>query len=490
MQGSKLRYVLIFSAIVFHFSTCHVIIEKFQDNEEHGCNLSEDLINEIRGYKDVVLKITDHILNGKFKGKVHKSLETFTDKFGPRMAGSDSLEKAIDYMVALLEREGLENVHTEEAKVPHWIRGYESASLVQPRKASIQILGLGTTVGTPRGGIIGDVIAVRTFDELRQLPDSEVKGKIVVFAPTWQGYGATVAYRSKGASEASKKGAIAALIRSATPFSIGSPHTGSQSYEQGVRKIPAACITVEDAEMIWRLYNEGENVQIRLEMDDYNLEQVVSRNTISELQGKVSPNKSVVVLSGHLDSWDVGVGAMDDGGGAFISWNAVKFLKDMGLRPKRTIRSILWTAEEYGYYGAKEYERTHKANEVEEFNFFMESDTGTFDPIGLDFTGNKEAECIFREVLNLMAPLNATQFATPADGGPDISVWLGRGFPGASLLNKNERYFWFHHTQGDSMLVEDPNSLDRCVALFASTAYIIADLSVDIPKNVSCLYLT
>ncbi|XP_055841660.1 carboxypeptidase Q-like [Episyrphus balteatus] len=485
MHGSMfLRFVFIISAMVLQIASSNVIVEKIEEKVENECNLSEDLINEIRGYKNVVLKITDHILNGKFKGEVHKSLQTFTDKFGSRMAGSDSLEKSIDYMEALLKNEGLENVHTEEAKVPHWIRGFEAASLVLPRKAKIEILGLGTSVGTPRGGIIGEVVAVRTFDELRKLPDSEVKGKIVVFAPTWQGYGATASYRGSGATEASKKGAIAALIRSATPFSIGSPHTGSQTYAQGVRKIPAACITVEDAEMILRMYNEGETVQIRLEMDDYNLEPVTSRNTVSELQGTKSPNKSVVILSGHLDSWDVGVGAMDDGGGAFISWKAVKFLKEMGLRPKRTIRSVLWTGEEYGYYGAKEYQRTHKENEAEEFNFFIESDTGTFDPVGLDFTGNKEAECIFREVLNLMAPLNATQFETPADGGPDISVWLNRGFPGASLLNKNDKYFWFHHTEGDRMLVEDPDSLDRCVALFASTAYIIADLSVDIPKEI------
>ncbi|XP_055841677.1 carboxypeptidase Q-like [Episyrphus balteatus] len=482
MHGSMLlRFVLITSAIVLQLASSNVIIQKVEEKVENECNLSENLINEIRGYKNVVLKITDQILNGKFKGEVHKSLQTFTDKFGSRMAGSDSLEKSIDYMEALLKNEGLENVHTEEAKVPHWIRGYESATLVLPRKAKIGLLGLGTSVGTPQGGIIADVVAVRTFDELRKLPDSKVKGKIVVFAPEWEGYGATSNYRKSGASEASKKGAIAALIRSATPFSIGSPHTGSQTYDQGVRKIPAACITVEDAEMIWRMYNEGETVQIHLEMDDYNLEQVTSRNTVSELQGSKSPNKSVVILSGHLDSWDVGVGAMDDGGGAFISWKAVKFLKDMGLRPKRTIRSILWTAEEYGYYGAKAYEREHKKNEAEEFNFLIESDTGTFDPVGLAFTGNKEAECIFREILSLMIPLNATQFDTPASA-PDLSVWINRGFPGASLLNKNDKYFWFHHTQGDSMLVEDPGSLDRGVALFASTAYIIADLSIDIPK--------
>lgn len=185
------------------------------------------------------------------------SLADFVDKFGPRMSGSESLENAIDYMLDELKRVGLENVHTENASVPHWTRGFESASLTEPHKQTIEILGLGTTVGTPRGGIISDVVVVESFAEFEKVPESTVQGKIVVFAPKWESYGKTVAYRRDSASVASKKGAIAALVRSITPFSIGSPHTGMQAYQDGVKQIPVACITVEDAEMLLRIYRRG-----------------------------------------------------------------------------------------------------------------------------------------------------------------------------------------------------------------------------------------
>lgn len=405
------------------------------------------------------------------------------DKFGGRMSGSQNLENAIDYMVETMKAAGLDNVHTENASVPHWERGYENAEMISPRKANIKLTGLGGSVGTIQGGIIANVIAVESFDEFAKLSSDEVRGKIVLFVPKWEGYGKTVQYRTKAASVASKKGAVAALVRSITPFSIASPHTGHQTYEDGVRQIPAAAITVEDAYTLLRLHRRGETITIHLELQDRNLGMFVSRNTIGEFAGK--SEKPVVIVSGHFDSWDTGVGAMDDGGGAFISWKGVELLKKIGLpKPRRTIRAILWTGEEQGIYGSQAYEEQHKDDEENEFNFFIESDMGTFEPRGLDFSGNKEAECIFREVLALMTPLNATEFNSPIDAGPDIDRWSRRGFPSASLINKNERYFWFHHSAGDSMLVEDPVALDKNTALFAAAAYVIADLSVDIPKTV------
>ncbi|XP_019559218.3 carboxypeptidase Q-like [Aedes albopictus] len=454
------------------------------DNGAESCKLPDSLIREIEGYQPIVDKIIGKIVDGEFAGQTWQSLADLVDTFGARPAGSDQLENAIDYVLENMKRDGLENVHTENATVPHWVRGFESAQLVAPFKKNLPLLGLGGTVGTMRGGIIAEVIAVESFEEFSQLTTDQVKGKIVVFVPKWEGYGKTVVYRGKGASVASKKGAVASLIRSVTPFSIGSPHTGWQSYEDGVKKIPTACITVEDAEMILRKYRKGEKMTIHLEMEDRSLDPFVSRNTIAELQGTTFTNTSVVVVSGHLDSWDVGVGAMDDGGGAMISWKALTYLKAMGLRARRTIRAILWTGEEEGLLGGQAYKEAHMENEQKEFNFFFESDMGTFEPRGLDFTGNKDAECIFREVVKLMTALNATEFGTPADGGPDISHWTSRGFPGASLLNKNEKYFWFHHSAGDTMAVEDPKSLDKCAAIWAAAAYVIADLSVAMPKDV------
>lgn len=371
----------------------------FERDGETVCSLPDSLVKEIAGYQATVNTIIDAIVSGKFKGKTWESLADLTDTFGPRMTCSESLDKAIDYAVAEMKKAGVENVHTENATAPWWIRGYENAELVEPWKRNLPILGLGSSVGTPRGGIIADVIAVETFDEFKSFTEDQVKGKIVLFVPPWEGYEKTVVYRSDAASVAARKGAVGALIRSIAPFSINSPHTGHQNYAKDVKKIPVAALTVEDAEMILRMYRRGQNIRINLEMADRNNGDCITRNTIGELQGTKYTNTSVVVVSGHLDSWDVGVGAMDDGGGMMISWKAVEFLKALGLRPKRTIRAILWTSEEQGLVGAHNYLEGHKSNEKEEFNFFMESDMGTFEPRGLDFTGNADAGCIVKEVL-------------------------------------------------------------------------------------------
>lgn len=405
-----------------------------------------------------------------------------TDKFGPRMSGSVALEKAIDYIQEEMKADGLD-AYTTEAEVPFWHRGKESATLLSPREINLPMLGLGGSVGT-NGLITADVIVVADFDEFESLPEEAVKGKIVVFAQKFTSYGETVKYRLSGASVASRKGAVAALINSVTPFSMQTPHTGQQVYDDDVKRIPAACITLEDAELLTRLYKRGEPIKIALSMEAKNLGMGQSLNLIGELKGhKKNPNQSVVIVSGHLDSWDVGVGAMDDGGGAYIARYATTFLSDMGFRPKRTIRSILWTGEEQGFFGAIAYMEQHKATEEKEFNLLMESDGGTFEPLGMDFSGNAMAKCIFNEVVKLLGPLNATQTGSPQENGPDIEQWTRRGFNGASLMNKNDKYFWYHHTQADSMLVEDTTNLDKGAAVFAVTAYVIADLSIDLPKD-------
>lgn len=410
------------------------------------------------------------------------SVADMTDRFGPRMAGSRALEDSIDYVLEEMKAAGLET-HTHNVTVPHWERGLERAELLAPRKQVFNVLGLGGGVSTPPGGITANVIAVETFDELDQMPASQVEGKIVVFAPKWVRYGKTVSYRYNGPSVASKKGAVAALIRSITPFSIATPHTGWVHYEKDVPKIPAASLTVEDADLLLRMYRRNETVKMRLELNSQDLGTSLSRNAIGELLGE--KKRPVVVLSGHIDSWDVGVGALDDAAGSYVSWKALELIKKIDLpKPKRTLRAILWTGEEQDVSGAVQYAQTFNATEKDEFNFFMESDQGTFQPLGLDFTGNAEAECIFREILNVAgAPLNATKFASPIDAGPDINVWAKRGFPASSLLTDNDKYFWWHHSAGDTMNVLNSDELDKNCALLAAAAYIIADLSVDMPKS-------
>lgn len=405
-----------------------------------------------------------------------------TDQFGPRMSGSRALEESIDYIQNEMKEDGLHS-YTETAQIPVWTRGYESAKLMAPRRMRIPILGLGSSVGTNGSTIHADVIVMESFEEFQGFNEDKVNGKIVIFAQKYVSYPETVKYRVKGASVASRKGAVAVLINSVTPFSMRTPHTGHQTYDDDVKPIPAACIALEDAEMLLRMYRGGKTIKIKLRMDDQNSGIGQSRNLIGELIGREKVNESVVVVSGHLDSWDVGVGAMDDGGGAYIARFATTFLSKMGLRPRRTIRSILWTAEEQGLVGAQEYMKHHKDNEENEFNLFIESDMGTFEPLGLDFSGNQRARCIFNEVIKLLAPLNATQTDINQDAGPDISLWVDRGFPGTSLMNRNEKYFWYHHSDADSMSVEQPENLDKGAAAFAVAAYVIADLSVDMPKD-------
>ncbi|XP_033214916.1 carboxypeptidase Q-like [Belonocnema kinseyi] len=451
-----------------------------EDNTIKVCSLPDNVINEINSYEETVNRIVNTATSGQFKDFTWNELRKFVDKFGSRFEGTQNLENSIDYMLQNLRNHSLENVHGEPAMVPHWVRGSESASLILPREKDIALLGLGFSVGTPEDGITAEAIVVKSFDELKQRAE-EIPGKIVVFNQEFESYRKTVTYRSGGAREAAKLGAVAALIRSITPVSLYTPHTGYMFYAENVKKIPAACITVEDAELLYRLQQEGEELKINLKMEAQLLPEVESRNVVAELAGDKQSEK-IVIVSGHIDSWDVGQGAMDDGGGAFISWSSIVLLKQLDLRPKRTIRAILWTAEEMGAFGAKQYIKSPDA-EKRNLQFVMESDIGTFKPLGLEVSGNDQVMCIVQRVLSLLKPLGNLKVKKGIEGD-DIEDWLKMGVPGASLWNQNDKYFWYHHTKADTMLVLDPSSLDSGTALFAAVSYVLADISIDLPQEI------
>lgn len=451
------------------------------ENEIDECNLPSDLINEIKAHEPKVQNILYEAINGSFKGQTWEQLGDFVDTFGPRFSGTQALEDSIDYVLNKSDIFGLENVHGEIVKVPHWVRGSESATLLRPWKRQMAILGLGYSVGTPKEGITAKAIVVDSFDELKKRA-KEVPGKIVVYNEKYISYGESVIYRHSGATEASKLGAVAALVKSVTPQSLYTPHTGMMQYDDNVTQIPVACITVEDAALLKRISNKGKEIMINLKMEAKNLPDKESRNVIAEWKG-TEKQEGVVVVSGHIDSWDVGQGAMDDGGGAFISWNAIQLLKRLNYRPRRTIRMIMWTAEEMGLIGAQQYTQTHKAEE-RYLQFVMESDIGTFTPLGIEYVGTPFVGCILREVLKLTRPLGEMNvLRSTGDPGPDISYWTRAGIPGGSLWNKNDKYFDYHHTNADTMLVEDPNALDMGTALFAVVSYVMADLSIDLPRH-------
>uniref|UniRef100_A0A8C5H074 Carboxypeptidase Q n=1 Tax=Gouania willdenowi TaxID=441366 RepID=A0A8C5H074_GOUWI len=435
------------------------------------------LAAEVAGYADVAKQIIELAVNGAAQNRSYRRLTDFTDTIGNRVSGSHNLEMAIKYMYNALKQDGLD-VYLEPVKIPHWIRGNESAEMVLPRAKRLAILGLSSSVATPPEGIEAEVLVVQSFEELKKRA-SEAQGKIVVFNQPFVSYGETVAYRLNGASEAAKLGAVATLIRSITPFSINSPHTGMQSYQNGVKQIPTACITLEDAELMQRMAQRGQKIVVRLTMDAKSLPAADSFNTVAEIKGWQHPEQ-VVLLSGHLDSWDVGQGAMDDGGGAMISWEALSLIRDLGLRPRRTLRTVLWTAEEQGGVGAQQYYDLHKVN-ISNFDLVMESDTGTFAPVALQFTGSGAARKVMEEVVKLLAPINTTKLEKHGEG-TDISPWMQAGVPGASLHVADSRYFWFHHSEGDTMTVQNPRDMDLCSALWAVVAFVVGDLQDMLPR--------
>lgn len=441
--------------------------------------LSRKLQEEIASYQSIADQIIKLSVTGAAQNQSYNRLATFVDKFGSRLAGTQNLENAIDYMLDVLAKDGLENVNGESVKVPHWVRGSEYAVMLEPRIKPLSILGLGYSVGTPTEGIKAEVLVVESFDELHQRAE-EAKGKIVVYNQKYVSYGVSVQYRSRGASEAAKVGGVASLIRSITPFSINSPHTGMQTYGNGVVKIPTACITVEDAEMMKRMADRGEKIVISLKMEAGNLPDVESRNTVAEITGYQYPDQ-VVLVSGHLDSWDVGQGAMDDGGGAFISWQALSLIKQLGLRPRRTLRLVMWTAEEEGGVGSSQYYGRHKKN-INNFDLVMESDEGTFTPYGVYFSGSKSSTSIMTHITKLLRSINATVVKPKADG-EDIDLWMQHGVPGVSLYSDTSKYFYFHHTEGDTMTVQDPHQMNLCAAVWAVVAYTVADLEEMLPRK-------
>jgi len=403
-----------------------------------------------------------------------------TDTFGPRVSGSAVLERAIDWTLARMRDDGLENVRGERAMVRNWVRGTESAELILPRRQTLAMLGLGGSVGTPRGGITAPVIVVSSFEDL-VARGSAVKGKIVLFDVPFTTYDSTRRYRSNGASAAAKQGAVAALVRSVASFSINTPHTGGMRYDSTVAKrIPAAAITAEDAMLLHRMQDRGQPVTVRLVMNARELPPAPSRNVVAELRGREKPDE-IVVIGGHIDSWDVGQGAMDDAGGVVAAWEAVRLMKALGLRPRRTVRVVGWTNEENGVDGGKAYRATHAAA-VDKHVFALESDNGVFRPFGIQAVGTDSALAMLKRIAPLLRRIGADS-VTRGGGEADIGPLLEAGVPGAGLHVDGTRYFWYHHTAGDTPDKLDPRDVARCVAVFAVYAYVLAEMPEVLPRS-------
>jgi carboxypeptidase Q len=405
-------------------------------------------------------------------------LAEMTEKFGNRLSGTPALEQTIDWVIAKMKEDGLQNVRGERVMVPVWVRGTESAQLVSPRVQNMPMLGLGGSIATPPGGITADVFVVSTFSELTQKA-AQAKGKIVLFDAPFTSYGETVQYRARGAVAAAQVGAVAALVRSVTPFSMRTPHTGGMSYDSTVRRIPTAAITVEDAQMLHRLQDRGERIRVKLTMSARMLPDAPSRNVMGEIVGSERPDE-VVVFGGHIDSWDVGRGAMDDGGGVVVAWEAVKLLQRLGLKPRRTIRVVGWTNEENGGRGGQGYRDAHKAD-VDKHMLAIESDGGVFKPQGFSFAGSDAAMEVVKQIATLLDRIEAGAIVR-GGAGADVGPIVALGVPGLGLNVDGTKYFWYHHTEADTIEKLDAHEMALCVATMAVMAYVVADMAEPLPR--------
>ena len=401
-------------------------------------------------------------------------LAELTDTFGPRLAGSRNLELAIEWAQATLTRDGFANVRQEPVMVPHWVRGEERLDMVAPAPRSLPMLGLGGSVGTPAGGLEADVLVVDGFDALERRA-AEARGRIVVLDVPYTSYGETVQYRVSGPIRAARAGAVALLLRSVGPTGLRTPHTGATSYVEAVPPIPAAAIAAEDAAMLARLQRRGTPARLRLTMGAHQLPDARSANLVAEWRGRERPDE-VVVIGGHFDSWDVGAGASDDGVGCIVAWEVLRVMKAAGIRPRRTIRLVLFTNEENGLRGGYGYLARHRA-ELASHVLMVESDLGVFAPLTMGFSGSPIARSRIEDIARtLLAPLGIERIGA-AGGGADIGPAAeAGGIPTLSIAGDMSRYFTYHHSAADTVDRIDPRDVARAVAMLSVVTYAVAEM--------------
>jgi hypothetical protein len=417
--------------------------------------------------------------------EAYTRLAWLTDRIGHRLPGSENLERAVDWAVEEFRKDGLAGISKEEVEVPHWVRGHESAEIVSPARHDIALSALGGSVATPEGGLTAEAIVVRDFDEL-QARAGEVAGKIVVYDKPIRrnggrehGYGSAAGLRVRGAVEAARHGAVATLVRSLGTADYRLPHTGMMRYEEGVPKIPSAAIAAEDAELIARLAASGAAVRIRLELGCRTLPDAISHNVIADLPGRENPEE-IVVLACHLDSWDVGTGAIDDGAGCVIVMEAVRLLTTLERPPRRTVRVVLYTSEENGAWGGRQYAEVH-AGELDRHVAAIESDAGAGVPEGFGVSGGPGAVEIVRKLAAPLARIGAAD-VRDGGGGADISPMKPAGVPQMNLRQDTTFYFDYHHSAADTLDKVDPSALAKNVAAMAVMAWGLADHPGTLPR--------
>jgi carboxypeptidase Q len=425
----------------------------------------------------------------------YRQVAHLANNIGPRLTGSAQAAKAVEYVANELKAIGCE-VQLENVMVPHWVRGEETAALIEfPGQAQnttqkIVLCALGASVATPPEGIEADVVAVRNFDELKSMPRDKVAGKIVLFNYPFdkqmaaegsggEAYGEAVVYRSKGPSAAARQGAVACLIRSVGGADYRLPHTGQTDYADDKQKIPAGAVTAEDADLIVDLVRQG-RVKMKLVLTPQTLPDIESANVIGDIKGSEHPEQ-IIIVSGHLDSWDLGTGAIDDGAGVAVSMEAANLIQKLHLKPKRTIRVIAWMNEENGEAGSKQYAKDHEKEWANHFAA-METDNGAGHPLGIHVKANAEVKKTLAPVAAILQDSGAGRVDLVEHCGADIEPLEKAGVPSFSPIQDSRFYFNYHHTAADTLDKIVPKELAENSAVVAVAAYALANMESPLPR--------
>jgi carboxypeptidase Q len=430
-------------------------------------------------YQELAEKIRTAGLRGE---KAFGLLEALTETAGPRLTGSPGAAAAVKFMRKHMEDLGLE-VWLEPVTVQHWIRGeIEEAHIIPSRQISphpLKVTALGWSVATPASGISAQVVEASSFEELRRLGE-KVKGKIVFFnkamdrayLDTFRAYEEAVPYRGRGAVEAAKQGAVAVLVRSMTLRIDDDPHTGMVQYDPKVAKIPAAAISTLNAEFLSDLLQKVDSVVVNLKLSCRELPPVASANVIGEIHGTDWPDQ-IILLGGHLDSWDLATGAHDDGAGCAQAVEALRLIKELGLKPKRSIRAVLFMNEEFGVTGGRDYARNGRRKKEKHLAAF-ESDRGGFLPVWLSIGGSPDTFHKLQSLENLLKP-SGIVWIRPGGGGADIGPLAGQGTVLMSLVPDSQRYFDVHHSAQDILANVNPRELELGAIVMAIVSVVLAE---------------
>lgn len=419
-----------------------------------------------------------------------------SNNIGARLTGSKQAERAVEYVADELKKLGL-TVRLQKLTVPHWVRGAETGELIEyegmakETTQKIVLTALGGSIATDANGLIGEIVVANSFEELEKLGRGKVEGKIVLLNYKFDremqnsgfggaAYGQATQYRGGGAIAAGRLGAIAVLVRSAGASQNRLAHTGAMRYDEKVAKIPAAAVSFEDAETIAYLAKTG-TVKIKLLLTPQTLPDTTSYNVIADLKGSEKPDE-IVIVSGHLDSWDLGTGALDDACGVAVSMQVAYLLKQLKIQPKRTIRVIAYMNEENGLVGGRTYAIEEDANIAKHFAA-IESDSGASHPLGIYYTGKPELSPFLAPLSKILVSQGAGLVQLQAGGvGADIGPLTQKGVPSFAPWNNQQTYFNYHHTAADTFDKINPKELAEGGSLMAVLAFGLANLEVNLPR--------